>query len=338
MIEPGDANQFKQDYLETLKSLIELIKSKAKERNLNVGNEISIYSGASKVYQGNQGKKPKKDNLTSEVVENIQKAIKEPQNLKGSITIKIGKQEVFRVRNGEVLNDQLGLTGTVIQKPAPKERTYTVAELQKQVEVLKNKVGEQEKKISQLSEQPTKEALEQLTKEMEEMAKSLAKQQKLIEFTQKSLNQIIPITTQNTKLQNWVGSVENTVKQVGNSLVEAAQNNLTKIRSKIDDSVQQFKGKMIESAVKILLNKLGERNTDGSLSFRSNKFEFQQNGNRITVKTKEGTNVLQDGVVAKELPPVIQQEIQELPEKVFELIDKLDQQETLSEKQPTLSR
>ncbi|MCC5640009.1 hypothetical protein LC593_30110 [Nostoc sp. CHAB 5844] len=339
MIENAEANQIKNDYLDTLKSLIDRIQIKAKDEHIEVDNGISIYIGTSKVYEGVKGEKPTKNSLTPEVVENIQKAIADPQNTKSSITIKIGKQEVFKVRNGKLINDKLKLSSAPVQKAAPKERTYSIGELQKQVEVLKNKINEQEKTIAQLSEQPqTKETLEKLTKEVEQMAESLAKQQKLIEATQKSLSEISPIKTQNSKLQNWVGSVENKVKQISNSILEAAQNKLTEVRTQIDDSVRQIKGKMIESAVKVLLDKLGERNPDGSLSFRSNNFDFKQDGDNVTVKAKDGTNVLKNGVVAKELPVAVEQEIKVLPEKVFEFIDQLDQQENLVEKQPSLSR
>lgn len=337
MIEAGDANTVKNDYLETLDALINLIQIKAKEKEIDAGNQISIYAGSKKVYEAVKGKTATQDKLTPDVVDKIQKAINEPHNTRSSITIKIGKQEVFRVSNGEVINDKLGLTGSVVQKPASKERTYTLAQLQKQVDVLKNQVSQQEKTIAQLSGQQNQQTLNKLTQEIGKLAESLAKQQKLIEATQKSLNQMSLVKPQNTRLQNWIGSIENQVKQTGNLLLETAKNKLQEVGLKIDDCVCSVKGKMIESAVKVLLNKLGERNSDGSLSFRSNKFEFKQDGNTITVVAKDGTNVLSGGAVAKELPPAVEEEIQQFPEKVFKFIDKLEEQETLEQKQPTSS-
>ncbi|MBD2440555.1 hypothetical protein [Nostoc sp. FACHB-110] len=342
MIEAGDANTVKNDYLETLETLINRIKIKANEKEIDAGNQISIYAGTKKVYQGVKGEKPTLDKLNPEVVDQIQKAVNEPHNLKGSITIKIGKQEVFKVSNGQVVNDKLGLSGAVVQKPASKERTYTLAELQKQVDVLKNKVSQQEKTITELSGQQNKQTLDKLTQEIASLADSVAKQQKLIEAAQKSLNGMSLVKPQNTMLQNWIGSIETKVKETGNSLLDGAKNKLQEVGLKINAHVRSVKGKMIESAVSVLLNKLGERQKDGSLSFKSNKFEFHQEGNNITVKTKDGRSVLQNGEIAPQLPPAVREDADQLPEKVFQYIDKVEQhkQETLQSKQatPSLSR
>src|SRR5690242_346157 len=97
MIDNGDANSVKNDYLETLKSIIERILEKTDKIKQQDKTQISIFSGSSKVYESVGSEKPTKNSLTPEVVENIQKAIKNPKEVTGTISIKIDKSEVFKV-------------------------------------------------------------------------------------------------------------------------------------------------------------------------------------------------------------------------------------------------
>lgn len=330
MLDTNEASAIKNDYLETLQTIINrIIQKKDKSEKLEVNNNISIVVGQKTVFEGESAQKSKINNLKSGDVEKIEKALNNTENFKGSITIKVDDKEVFNIDKGQLLKDELKLSNAPVTKTTVKERTYTVKELQKQVEVLKNKLDEQEKTIAKLNSEPqSKETLDSLTKKIEKMAESLTKQQKLIEATQKSLNEINLVKPQNTRLQNWVGSIESKVKEVGNSLFESAKNKMKEVGNKIDNSIYQAKSKMIEVAITTLLDKLGNRNRhDGSLSFTSNKYEFHQDGNKVSLRTKEGINLFKDGEISREITPALQEEIKQLPEQVFKLMDQLDQEE-----------
>lgn len=329
MIDKGDANSIKSDYLESLQLIINRIIQKKDQSKEKINNNITIVVGQKTVFQGENIQNPTINTIKAEDVKKIEKAIDNPESLKGSIIIKVDDKQIFNVDKGQLVKDELKLSNVPVVKATVKERTYTVKELQKQVEVLKSRLDEQEKTITQLSNQPqNKETLERLTKEIETMAESLTKQQKLIDATQKSLNEMNLVKPQNTRLQNWVGSIENKVKEVSNSLFESAKNKMREVGKKIDDSIYRAKSKMIEVAITTLLDKLGTRNRhDGSLSFTSNKYQFHQDGNKVTLSTKEGVNVFKNGEISKEISPALQEEIKQLPEKVFELMDKLDQEE-----------
>ncbi|MBX9256225.1 hypothetical protein H1Q63_20215 [Desmonostoc muscorum CCALA 125] len=348
MIEPSDAKQITNDYLEILEALIKKIHLTAKEKGLNPSKEISISVGTEKIYKGTIGDDSlKKINpfVSADLVEKLNTAISNPQNAKGTVSIKIGRTEVFRVKNGKIETDKLGLSVSISQsqKQTPAsasiERIYSVEALQKQVEALQNKVNEQQKLVDSLltqSQLQTQESIVKLTQQVGELFKSLEKQQKLIEKTQQTLSiacerSLPPI--QNTKLQNWVGGVESKVKQTAKNIFERVKDALIpkigKIKNQLEElkrrvnqqftrAIDDVKSKTIEKSVKALLKHLGTKNADGSITFKSKSFDFKQFGESVTVQAKDGNEVLKDGVLSD---TVSDQEIEAL-DKVQSVVDK----------------
>lgn len=249
MIDDGEAKEIKRDYLEILESLLKIIHAKAKEKGLEPSHDIHIYSSSSKVYQGKLGESPSKNLLTPTIVENLRKALSDPKNSQGAISIKIGNEKVFHIKNGEVLTDKLGLAPpSQPNKVVTKERIYSVEALQKQVAVLQSKLESQQKLVDSIKQnEQTPELLSQLVAQVEEMSKSLLKQQQLIENTQKALSQVnersLP-QIQNTKLQNWVGSVENNVKQTAKNVFEKVLDALTPEVTKLKKEIVLLKSQI----------------------------------------------------------------------------------------------
>lgn len=265
MIDDGEAKEIKRDYLEILESLLKLIHAKAKEKGLDPSKDVHIYSSSSKVYQGTLEESPSKNLLTPTIVENLKKALSDPKNFQGAISIKIGNEKVFHIKNGEVLTDKLGLApASQKNKVVTKERIYSVEALGKQVQVLQKKLSEQQKLVDSIkSEQLSPESLSQLAAQVAGMSKSLEKQQQLIENTQKALSQVnewfLP-QVQNTKLQNWVGSVERQVKKTAKNAFERVKDALTPEVTKLRKEIGQMKAH-IEQQVTNRLDEVRE-NTD----------------------------------------------------------------------------
>lgn len=251
MIDDGEAKEIKRDYLDILESLLKLIHAKAKEKGLDPSKDVHIYSSSSKVYQGTLGESPSKNLLTPTIVENLKKALSDPKNSQGAISIKIGNEKVFHIKNGEVLTDKLGLAPpSQKNKVVTKERIYSVEALQKQVKVLQSKLQAQQKLVESIKEtQQTPESLSKLIDQVAEMGKSLEKQQQLIENTQKALSQVnerfLP-QIQNTVLQNWVGTVENQVKQTVKNVFERVKDALTPEVSKLRKEIASLKSQVNE--------------------------------------------------------------------------------------------
>ncbi|MCG6133992.1 MAG: hypothetical protein MET45_04940 [Nostoc sp. LLA-1] len=391
MIEPSDAKEIKNDYLDTLETLLKTIFQKAKEKEFNPDREILIKVGNERIYKGLADENLKNINpfISQDLVNKLEKAFNHPEELNNVVSIKIGKEEVFRVDKGETKIDKLGLSNVIsqTQKNVKPERIYSVEALQKQVDVLHKQMQEQQKLVDELKTQPqSEESIKKLFAQVEEMSNSLEKQQKAIEKTQQSLaafsERSLPVI-QNTKLQNWVGSIENKVKQTSKSLLERVKDALTpevvklrnsvdkqisEIKSQIDQqvstlrnelqtqvdgvkaqvktsindvrenvdnkiatvqgviqdtrqeiaqTVSQIKQKAIEDSVKTLLNYLGEKQPDGSISFKSTNFSFQQQGDTVSVKANNGTEVIKNGVLTHEVTP---EQITQL-EKVQPVVD-----------------
>ncbi|MBE9210537.1 hypothetical protein IQ244_29350 [Nostoc sp. LEGE 06077] len=348
MIESGDAGEIKRDYLEILESLLKLIQQKAKSKEIKTSDDVTINVGREKVYKGVIGEKPSKNTLTPEQVNKISIAISDPKKSQGTISIKIGKQEVFRVQDGQVKTDKLGLAPldqAPAQKTAQKSQIKTldsVETLQKQIQDLQSKVEAQQKLIDGLQEnQQTPELVSKLAAQVTELSKSLEQQQKFIENIQKALSEVnerslAPI--QNTKLQNLVGTVEKSLKQTAKKLLvkikDALAPAVTKLRgevnkqgsdlkqkidarvngvknivnqrvqgvkSNINKSVDHAKSKAFEQSVKALIKIFGKPNPDGSLSFTSSSFDFEQQGERVVVRAKNGDTVLENGELSSNL-------------------------------------
>lgn len=251
MIDEGEAKEIKRDYLEILESLLQIIHAKAKEKGLDPSKDVHIYSSSSKVYQGTLGESPSKNLLTPTIVENLKKALSDPKNSQGAISIKIGNEKVFHIKNGEVLTDKLGLAPRLQpNKVVTKERIYSVEALQKQVAVLQSKLESQQKLVDSIKQkEQTPELLLQLVAQVEEMSNAVLKQQQLIENTQKALSQVnersLP-PIQNTQLQNWVGTVENQVKQTAKNVFERIKDALTPEVTKLRKEIASLKSQINE--------------------------------------------------------------------------------------------
>lgn len=257
MIEDGEANEIKRDYLDILESLLKLIHAKAKEKGLDPSKDVHIYSSSSKVYQGTLGESPSKNLLTPTIVENLEKALSDPKNSQGAISIKIGHEKVFHIKNGEVLTDELGLAPRRQKNEVVRnERIYSVEALQKQVAVLQSKLESQQKLVNSLKKnEQTPESLSKLVAQVEEMSNALLKQQQLIENTQKALSQVnerfLP-QVQNTVLQNWVGSVERQVKKTAKNVFERVLDALTPEVTKLRKEIAQMKAQIEQQVTKRL--------------------------------------------------------------------------------------
>jgi uncharacterized protein YjbJ (UPF0337 family) len=251
MIDEGEAKEIKRDYLEILESLLQIIHAKAKEKGLDPSKDVHIYSSSSKVYQGTLGESPSKNLLTPTIVENLKKALSDPKNSQGAISIKIGNEKVFHIKNGEVLTDKLGLAPRLQpNKVVTKERIYSVEALQKQVAVLQSKLESQQKLVDSIKQkEQTPELLSQLVAQVEEMSNAVLKQQQLIENTQKALEKVnersLP-PIQNTQLQNWVGTVENQVKQTAKNVFERIKDALTPEVTKLRNEIASLKSQINE--------------------------------------------------------------------------------------------
>jgi len=73
---------------------------------------LKIHFGREKVFEALPGQEPTRNTSTSAQIELLQKAFTDPQGIQGSVKVTLGGEEIFKVKNGQVLTDQLGLALT----------------------------------------------------------------------------------------------------------------------------------------------------------------------------------------------------------------------------------
>ncbi|GAX39000.1 hypothetical protein [Nodularia sp. NIES-3585] len=355
MLDNSEGKEVKQDYLEVLNAILRKLLEKGKFQGVEPSKEISIFTSNKLVYKGAVDQEPLKNEITPELVETLDKALSEPQNLQGSIRIMIGNEKLLHLRDGEVISDKLGLLENQAQQQTQSqaqksEIPKSIDDLQQQLNSLQQKVEEQQMLIDS---QPNQSSA------ISNLMEAFERQQKTIDNLQKGLENIINRRNSNitnSRLQNWVGNIESKVKQTSSNLFEKVKSALTPevvklrkqveqqvadiksqvdqqvnslkdevskrvddvlfkadtainsamydvnkkiadVREDINNSVKTVKGKAIESGVKTMLHLFGERKPDGSVSFESNNFDFQQNGRTVMVKAKDGREVMKDGVL-----------------------------------------
>ena len=368
MTDPSEANQAKQDYLEVLKTLLNRIKQAGEIKGFDPSKDISIHIGAATVYEGSIGQEPTKNKMTNESIKLLDKAISEPQNLSGSVKIKIGKNTVYHAKDGEVKTDILELSQSQKQTPLAQEELKTinsVEDLTEKIETLQQKIQEQQEVIDSLKSQPkADENIASLTTEFFNLKETLNQQQSTFEKLTRGLENITSRPTpeiKNTALQNWVGSVETAAKnmaaRLGNEVkaiiapkVELARSNiesqLNEIKQNVSDlkshlsqqindgvqaissSILEIKGKAIEASVGTILKIGGNKNTDGSVSLDTKNYHFHQQGNTITIKSIEDGREILTN--GKLSPSVSDQEIKIL-EQVQPIAEQLSNSVTQTE-------
>jgi hypothetical protein len=115
MIDPSSNERIKQEYLDMLDSLMKSIKEKAKSQGYNPDDNVSIQIGKEVIFKGRDAENFQKSKISSKQIEILNDAISNPENFKGSIQIRIGKDVVYHAKNGKLLKDDLGLSPKPVQ-------------------------------------------------------------------------------------------------------------------------------------------------------------------------------------------------------------------------------
>ncbi|MDZ7966400.1 MAG: hypothetical protein RM368_15710 [Nostoc sp. DedSLP03] len=256
----SEAKQVQHDYLEILNDILHKLLEKGKFQELDTTKDLSIYVGNQPKYKGHPDGEVSVNLMTPELVDKIKTAINDPQNLKGSVRIMIGKDKVYHVKDGEVLSDKLGLSSQISQnqsqsqQPAkPVQKSSTIENLQKQVEALQQKVQNQQTLIDSFAtqKQSSVEGTQKLSTDLISLKQAFDAQQKTIDQLQKGLeainNQNNP-AVKNATLHDWINSVETKVKNTAKNLYEQVKTALTpkvdKVKAQLETQIVTLKEQM----------------------------------------------------------------------------------------------
>lgn len=96
-----------------IESLLDKIRDFGKQKGYDLQeSSLNVFIGTKKAYTQRPGQPPEiRADLTTEKISSLlEAAINDPQSIKGTVRISIGKQEVYTIKNGEVKTDHLGLS------------------------------------------------------------------------------------------------------------------------------------------------------------------------------------------------------------------------------------
>ncbi|MEJ6488017.1 hypothetical protein N0Y54_43550 [Nostoc punctiforme UO1] len=256
----SEGKQVQHDYLEILNDILHKLLEKGKFQELDTTKDLSIYVGNQPKYKGHPDGEVSVNSMTPELVDKIKTAINDPQNLKGSVRIMIGKDKVYHVKDGEVLSDKLGLSSQISQnqsqsqQPAkPVQQSSSIEDLQKQVEALQQKVQNQQSLIDSFAtqKQSSVEVTQKLSTDLISLKQAFDAQQKTIEQLQKGLeainNQNNP-AVKNATLHDWINSIETKAKNTAKNLYEQVKTALTpkvdKVKTQLEAQIVTLKEQM----------------------------------------------------------------------------------------------
>jgi chromosome segregation ATPase len=253
----SEGKQVQHDYLEILDDILHKLLEKGKFQELDTTKDLSIYVGSQTKYKGHPDGEVSVNLMTPELVDKINTAINDPQNLQGSIRIMIGKDKVYHVKDGEVLSDKLGLTSKINQNQAqtvkPAQQSSAIEDLQKQVEALQQKVQDQQSLIDSFTaqKQSSVEVTQKLSTDLISLKQAFDTQQNTIEQLQKKLESISNQNNPNVKnanLHNWINSIETKAKNTAKNLYEQVKTALTpkvdKVRTQLETQIVTLKEQM----------------------------------------------------------------------------------------------
>lgn len=114
-----DVNHLSREYKETWKEFLNFLIVKALKAGKKPDNSVTVKVDGQTVYENIKGRETR-NSLQAQTIQTVKTTITNPESLKkGSISIYIGDEKVFQVKDGKVLKDDLELVSTPQQKQNP---------------------------------------------------------------------------------------------------------------------------------------------------------------------------------------------------------------------------
>jgi hypothetical protein len=274
----SETKQVQQDYLQILDDILEKVAEKGKFQGADLSKEISIIVGKETKYKGKYKGEASVNSISPEIAEKLNKAINDPQNLKGSVRIFIGKDKVYHAKDGEVIADNLGLTNKINQSQQVTESKPEVTESQSQ-QVTESKPEVTESQSQQVTESKPEvtesQVFEELQRQIETLQQKVQEQQTIINTFTSQSNQ--PNVDNVQKLSNELISLKQAF-DTQRQTIEKLQKGLEAINQKSNPAIKNTRLQgwvsSVESAVKDTAKYL-YRQVKNSLTPTSEKIKSQ---------------------------------------------------------------
>jgi flagellar biosynthesis chaperone FliJ len=306
IVDPSSSKEIQENYLQILDDISRKIVDVAKAAgrlslDLQQPPSIQIFTGSKKVYEQVPGQEPTKNIINDEQVKQIEQALEDPQNLKGSVRIKIGKELVFHAVDGEVITDKLGLAPSqtqaakatcsletsTVEKPLTPEAQITalgaIVEKQGQrIEVLEQKLEQLSSSLTsvQVNNPILRRWMNAINNSLSSSAQEL--KEKVVDFARHLQD----------KAASQVQNLQNKVVQQAQNLQGQAINTIDNAVKTVQRGVADFNGNLVKAAVEKMLDRVGQVQPDGSRIFEGTKYAFYQQNGVVSVVAKDGRGTI----------------------------------------------
>jgi len=225
-----------------LNDLVTRIQQAASQTQYKGAIPLKIHVGREKVFEALPGETPTRNTITSAQIELLQKAFADPQGIQGTIKVSLGGQEVFRVHNGQVLIDRLGLAPT-------QNIAQTLNALKEETDVLEGRMGSLE-----ADSQRFEDDLHKITSNAQEFDDTLHQLQNDFSDLDQAVGEvetrIDPLEEKVTQSQNTLGTLEQKVNGLQQQLEQQQQQfqDLSGQLETINETLERMKRSQIEVA------------------------------------------------------------------------------------------
>ncbi|GAP99626.1 hypothetical protein NIES2104_61920 [Leptolyngbya sp. NIES-2104] len=260
---------------------------------------IVIRHGNQRLFEAVAGEAPRVDRMEPEHLALLQAALERPESIRGTVKILIGDREVYRVQEGEVKTDLLGLAAQAQSAPLNPHAASPSAEPQQSSNSLPNSQTQQSNghhsgsssensELTQQSLMNGKSQAQQSTKEIEPSANSAPDLERLRSQIEQLENRIQQLNHQLQSVQSaparWVATTEQNLQSWARSVKRAIAEPM--VRS-------------MEVGLRQMVKLFGETRADGSISYDSKRDQrYVIDGNHIAVSGREtGQNSTQTAAV-----------------------------------------
>lgn len=274
------------------------------------------------VFKAVPGQEPEINSVTPKQLALIQKAIEDPQGLKGSIRIFVGTEKVFEVDSKKgIVFDKLGLI-------PERARDRALDQFSRNTQLAKP--NEQTRKMQPVQAQPPQVEEVSLKDQIERLQALVEQQQKQIESLTSRLDKfasspIFSALATVDSVSDWANQISAKIKESGQTAVKQASQELDRnkktLGNKIREVLTNFRDKTTRqvdvvrdrvstrieatqsnvkqqvgdtalkvtgAAVRTVVNAFGEKSADGSKLFQSsaNDLFYRVTGDRVTVSER----------------------------------------------------
>ncbi len=193
---------------------------------------------------------------------------------KGTVKIFVGQEELFKIKDGVIQRDDLGLFPDQ-NKDIIKGHEKSLSS-ESQLKLLSDELASQSSRI---------EVLEKRLKELEK-PRQLSVNSKINEF----LNSVRSAAA--TQLKETTTFISQQVKEKADKDIQSVKSISLEVRHKVTAKAANWLVKVAEPGISKMLDRVGEKSDDGSLLFSSKEYDFSKKDGEISIRRKVDGNIL----------------------------------------------